>query len=115
MIDDKSFSQMHCIEWADLDGDGAKEIITGKRWRGHRGRDPGGKDPVCLVRYMWDENTKSFERDVISYDQEIGTGMQIRIVDIDKDSKLDIIVAGKTGTYVLYNRGLRGKSQTARR
>jgi hypothetical protein len=40
--------------------------------------------------------------------------MQLRIVDIDKDKKLDIVVAGKTGTYVLYNRGPRDEKTAMR-
>ena len=34
---DNSFSQAHCLKWADLDSDGKPELITGKRWRTHRG------------------------------------------------------------------------------
>ncbi len=102
---DKSLSQLHCLVWRDLDGNGRKELVTGKRWRAHRGRDPGAAEPVCLVRYVWDSSTKQFEKDFISYDEGIGTGMQIRLADLDGDKRLDIAVAGKTGTYVLLNRG----------
>jgi hypothetical protein len=102
---DKSFSQMHCLVWNDLDGDGRMELITGKRWRGHKGEDPGGSEPVRLYRYEWDPAKKGFTRDVISYDEGVGTGMQIRIADLDNDGRPDIAVAGKTGTYILFNRG----------
>ncbi|MBN1510772.1 MAG: VCBS repeat-containing protein [Phycisphaerae bacterium] len=105
---DKSYSQIHCLVWSDLDGDGRKEVITGKRWRGHKGHDPGGSEPICMYRYVWNSAKKSFDRDVITYDQGIGTGMQIRTVDLDGDEHLDIAVAGKTGTYVLFNRGPAG-------
>ena len=102
---DKSFSQVHCLAWADLDGDGRPELITGKRWRGHKDGDPGSHDPVCLFRFVWDPASRKFEKDVISFDQGVGTGMQIRVADLDGDGKPDIAVAGKTGTYVLLNRG----------
>jgi hypothetical protein len=104
LIDD-SFSQAHVLRWADLNGDGKPELITGKRWRGHKGGDPGADEPVCLFRYTWHADAQKFEKDVITHDQNIGTGMQIRITDIDKDGKPDIAVAGKTGTYLLFNRG----------
>ena len=90
---------------ADLDGDGSKEIITGKRFRAHGDGDPGAADPQCLMRFIWNAKTKSFEKDVISYGEKIGSGMQIRIVDLDGDKKLDLAVAGKAGTYLLFNRG----------
>lgn len=102
---DQSFSQMHYLAWADLDGDGQEELITGKRWRGHKGADPGASDPVGLYRYVWDADKRTFTKDVISYDEGVGTGMQIRTADLDDDGRLDIAVAGKTGTYILYNRG----------
>ena len=61
--------------------------------------------PVCLFRYVWNSATESFDRDVISYNDAIGTGMQIRAVDLDGDKRIDLAVAGKSGTYVLLNRG----------
>lgn len=102
---DNSFSQSHCLVWADLDGDGKSEMITGKRWRGHGDGDPGSAEPMCIFRYTWDPSAKSFQRDAITFDDGVGTGMQIRTVDLNADGKLDIAVAGKTGTYVLFNRG----------
>ena len=102
---DKSWSQAHCLVWADLDGDGKGELITGKRVRGHGGNDPGGKEPACLQRYVWNAGASKFDKQTISFDKGVGTGMQIRVADVDKDKRPDIVVAGKTGTWVLYNRG----------
>ncbi|MEK9773875.1 MAG: VCBS repeat-containing protein, partial [Opitutae bacterium] len=53
LIDD-SISQLHAIIMADLDGDGRKEIITGKRYYAHSGRDKGAEDPIVLVRYSYE-------------------------------------------------------------
>ncbi len=108
---DRSFSQLHCLVWADLDGDGRPEIITGKRWRAHTEGDPGLSEPVCLFRFVFNPADKAFTRDAISYNDGVGTGMQIRTVDLDGDKRLDIAVAGKTGTYLLLNRGLAGSGQ----
>jgi len=60
---------------------------------------------------VWNTSTGKFDKDVISYDEGIGTGMQIRVVDLDGDKRLDIAVAGKSGTYVLLNRGATGGSE----
>lgn len=103
---DTSFAQAHTLVWADLDGDGAAELIAGKRVRGHGGGDPGSADPTCLFRYVWDPIRNAFERYTIAYDNGIGTGMQINIADMNMDGALDIVVAGKTGTYVLINQRL---------
>jgi hypothetical protein len=110
---DKSFSQLHCLVWADLDGDGRSEIITGKRWRAHTDGDPGLDEPVCLFRFELVKNKgKTFARDTITYNAGIGSGMQIRTFDLDADKRLDIAVAGKTGTYILFNRGPMSEGQT---
>ena len=96
------------MAWADLDGDGKCELITGKRVRGHGGRDPGAKEPAGLFYYNWDSNTRKFVRHTISPPGlGVGTGMQICVADLNGDSRPDIAVSGKTGTWVLLNKGPR--------
>jgi len=99
---DDSFSQAHAIHFADLDGDGRDELITGKRVRAHNGRDPGGKQPPVLVYYTWDDKFESFKRHVIA-EGTVGIGLQIRTADLDADGDLEIIVPGKDGTQILWN------------
>jgi len=103
---DKSWSQGHSIAWADLDGDGKGEIITGKRVRGHGDLDPGALEPECLYSYSWDAAAKAFVRHTISPPGGgVGTGMQIRVADLNGDGRPDIAVSGKSGTWVLFNEG----------
>ncbi|MDH3583389.1 MAG: VCBS repeat-containing protein [Phycisphaerae bacterium] len=101
---DTGFSQPHCLHMADLDGDGRDELITGKRVFAHNGRDPGGKEPPCLYYWTWNPDTKQFARVTID-EGRVGTGLQIRTADLNGDGRLDIAVAGKSGTYVLLNKG----------
>ncbi len=101
LIDD-SFSQAHCLHWADLTGDGRPELITGKRVRAHNGRDPGGSDPPIMRYYVWEAAADRFVGHTINRG-EVGTGLQIRTADIDGDGDTDIVVAGKEGTQILFN------------
>lgn len=97
---DKSFSQPHTLAWRDLDGDGDPELITGKRYFGHNGRDPGGNEMPCLYFYEWDSKTSKFTRHTIE-EGHVGCGLQIVTEDLDGDGKTDVAVAGKSGTYLL--------------
>jgi hypothetical protein len=104
LIDD-SWSQPHCLLWADLDGDGQKELITGKRIYAHNGSDPGADEPPCLYYYKWNRAKSEFTRYTIDHGHA-GGGLQIRLGDINGDGRLDVVVAGKSGTYVLHNEGV---------
>lgn len=103
LIDD-TFSQPHALHFADIDGDGADELITGKRYFAHNGNDPGGKEPPQLLYYNWSKEKLAFERHVIDRGT-VGTGLQIRTADLNDDGRLDIAVAGKSGTFILLNQG----------
>ena len=99
---DKSFSQAHCLTLADLDGDGTKELITGKRVRAHNGGDPGSSDPPIMRYYVWNPTQKAFDGYTINEGQ-VGGGLQIRTADLDGDGDIDIVAAGKEGTQILFN------------
>ncbi|MFO7905428.1 MAG: FG-GAP repeat domain-containing protein [Planctomycetota bacterium] len=99
---DKSFSQAHCLHLADLNGDGRKELITGKRVLAHNGGDPGSDEPPIMRYYVWNAESKSFKPYTINEGQ-VGAGLQIRTADLDGDGDIDIVVAGKEGTQILFN------------
>jgi hypothetical protein len=103
---DKKFSQPHTMAWTDMDGDGRPELITGKRVKAHSGKDPGGlEDPVVLI-YSWNPETLKFTKNEI-HRGEAGVGLQVRIADLNADGRPDIVAAGKSGTHILWNEGVR--------
>lgn len=103
---DKSWSQPHGMVWTDIDGDGQPELITGKRVRAHVDQDPGSKEPEGLYYYKWDKDARKFTRHTISGPGEgVGMGMQICVADLNGDGRPDIVVAGKSGTWILLNQG----------
>ena len=88
---------------ADLDGDGKDELITGKRIRAHNGNDPDSAEPPIMRYYVWDGEKKAFDAYTINKG-EVGAGLQIRTADLDADGDIDIVVAGKEGTQILFNK-----------
>jgi hypothetical protein len=101
---DDTFSQPHALHFADLDGDGEDELITGKRVYAHNGNDPGGKQQPCIYYYEWNRTAGKFSRHTIE-EGSVGIGLQIRTADLNGDGRLDIAVAGKSGTHILFNNG----------
>ena len=103
LIDDQT-SQLHALHLADLTGDGKPELITGKRYFAHNGGDPGAKEPIEVVYFEIDPKTGSFKRHLV-HQGRAGIGLQIRTADIDGNGHIDIAVAGKSGTHILFNQG----------
>ena len=99
-------SQFHDLQWVDIDGDGAPELVTGKRYRAHNGGDPGAHDDVGIYYYKW--NGESFSKQVIDYGPiRVGTGCGIHfaIADLRSTGRLDVVAPGKDGLYVFFNEG----------
>ena len=113
LIDD-SFSQAHALKLADIDGDGQPELLTGKRYRGHNGADPGSYEPLCIYYYKINRQTAEFSRYTISYNGSAGVGTQFVVTDIDGDGDQDVLVAGKTGLHWLENLQVNKVSHEAR-
>jgi len=102
-----NFSQNHSIDLVDMDGDGLRDIVTGKRWYAHGGSDPGGKDPAVLYWFKTVRTGKqgsvNFEPQMIHGDSGIGT--QVMAVDISGDGRPDVVVGNKKGTHVHIQKG----------
>ena len=99
---DESFSQSHALTLVDLDHDGQPYLITGKRYRGHSGNDPGSYDPLVIYAYKISK-TGTFTRTAISVNGTAGVGTQIIAEDFDHDGDIDLAVAGKSGVHFLEN------------
>ena len=95
---DKSWSQAHSFELADIDADGDLDLVTGKRFMAHNGGDPGEFEPLGVYWYELERGANpTWTKHNISYDQGIGSGLTMRVIDLDQDGDLDIVVTGKWG------------------
>ena len=56
-----------------------------------------------MYYYVWNQKQKGFKRYTIDFGN-VGIGLQIRTADIDEDGDTDIVVAGKEGTQILFNK-----------
>ena len=97
------FSQMHALQLIDMDGDGLKDIVTGKRYWAH---GPGGdKEPAAPAVVYWFKLVRNADKSVdwIPYqaDDDSGVGTQLMVGDMNGDKLPDIVVGNKKGTFVL--------------
>lgn len=103
---DTSRSQYHDLQLADLDNDGNVELITGKRYHGHNGHDPGAEEPLGLYYYKIDGG--KFSCHTVDYGpagEGSGAGIYFWVDDVDGNGWKDILAPGKDGLYLFLNLG----------
>lgn len=96
------FSEIHAIELVDMDGDGLKDLVTGKRFWSHgRTGDPDRNNAAVLYWFRL-TRTANNEVDFVPYliDDNSGVGTQVVAGDINGDGQPDIVVGNKKGTFV---------------
>jgi dienelactone hydrolase len=102
---DTNLSQAHSLLVADLDGDDRQELIAGKRYMGHDGKDVGEYDALGIYAYSFDNGAKAWRRRAIDADGPVGFGLDPKAVDLDGDGDIDILAPGRSGLYWLENLG----------
>jgi hypothetical protein len=97
------FSQPHSLALIDIDGDGLKDIVTGKRFWAHGkdGPDPESNSPAVLY---WFRLTRpapgqaEFVPQLI--DEDSGVGTQVTAGLITNKKYPDIVVGNKKGVFL---------------
>ena len=100
---DTSWSQPHSLLLADIDGDGREELIAGKRYMGHDGKDPGEFDPLVIYWYKYNSDSRAWHRAPISLGGPAGVGLDPKADDLDADGDIDLVVAGRSGLFWFEN------------
>ena len=114
---DVVFSQLHGVELADINGDGLKDIVTGKRHWAHGPR--GDSQPLHPAVVYWFELQRS-DSGQVSWiphliDNDSGIGVEVDVADLNADGAPDVIIGNKKGTFVhLQKRTTVDSSQLAR-
>lgn len=96
------FSQLHALELADLNGDGLKDIITGKCRYAHGPAgdpDPQGAPVLYCFELQRKQDGVQFIPHKIS--NAAGVGRQIAVADANQDGLVDIAIGNKVGTTLL--------------
>jgi len=98
-----TFSQLHAVDLVDMDNDGLKDIVTGKRFWAHGAH--GDADPNAPAVLYWFKLVRNKDKtaEFIPYliDSDSGVGTQVVARDVTGDKKPDIVVGNKKGTFVL--------------
>lgn len=106
-------SQMHALELVDMNGDGLKDILTGKRFWAHGPK--GDKEPDAPAVVFWLELRRdgkggaTFVPHLV--DDDSGVGTQVAATDLNGDGRPDVIVGNKKGVFIHLSQPAGGKGR----
>jgi hypothetical protein len=95
------FSQPHALDLIDMNGDGLKDIVTGKRFWAH-GKDKDPEPGADKVLWWFELNRQGSAAKWIPHliDNDSGVGTQVAGIEINGDGKPDVLVGNKKGVFV---------------
>ena len=99
------FSQLHAVDLVDMDNDGVKDLITGKRFWAHG--PTGDAEPNAPAVLYWFRTVRNGPGNVdfVPYliDNDSGVGTQVTAGKIGKDPYPEVIVGNKKGVFIMHH------------
>lgn len=104
-----TFSELHALTTADIDGDGIEDIITGKRMFAHLDTytDPDSQGDAVLYAFRTVRNPQApggaeFVPELIH--NRSGVGSQLQTADLNGDGAVDVLTATDRGTFIFWGK-----------
>ncbi|MCO8120575.1 DUF1080 domain-containing protein [Stieleria sp. TO1_6] len=95
------FSELHSLALADIDGDGLKDIVTGKTYWSHHKQSPMWNAGAVVYWFRLVRGDDGVDWVPYQIDDQAGIGRQINVSDVNDDGLPDIVVGGMKGATVL--------------
>jgi hypothetical protein len=98
------FSELHSVNLADIDGDGLKDIVTGKTYWSHHMQSPMWDAGAVVYWFKLSRTEDGVDWIPYQADDDSGIGRQVVVHDVNADGLPDILAGGMKGAHVLIQR-----------
>lgn len=95
------FSELHSVNLVDVDGDGLKDIATGKTYWSHHRQSPMWDAGPVVYWFRLTRTDTGVDWIPVQAGKESGIGRQLSVHDLNQDGQPDFVVGGMKGAYVL--------------
>lgn len=95
------FSELHSVNLVDIDGDGLKDILTGRTYYSHHKQSPMWDAGAVVYWFRLVRGKNGVDWIPYQIHGDTGIGRQLSVADLNGDSLPDLILGGMKGGNVL--------------
>ena len=98
------FSEPHSVALVDMDGDGLKDIVTGKTYYSHHKQSPMWDAGAVVYWFQLKRTKDGVDWVPHKIDGDAGIGRQVSVADVNGEGLPDVVVGGMFGATCYFNR-----------